>query len=85
MSTRMVLAVIALALLGVGAPEGIEKGTSVEGITEYVLDNGLRVLRIPRSISTNHHCKRDLPRRFEARELRRDSDGSSAGAPRLQR
>ena len=47
MSTRMVLAVIALALLGVGAPEGIEKGTSVEGITEYVLDNGLRVLLFP--------------------------------------
>ena len=47
MSTRMVLAVIALALLSVGAPEGIEKGTSVEGITEYVLDNGLRVLLFP--------------------------------------
>ena len=47
MGTRTVRAFVAVALLGMGAPRGIEKVTSVEGITEYVLDNGLRVLLFP--------------------------------------
>ncbi|MBV8816864.1 MAG: insulinase family protein, partial [Acidobacteriaceae bacterium] len=36
-----------VSLLGQTAPQGVEKVTSVEGITEYRLQNGLRVLLFP--------------------------------------
>jgi zinc protease len=42
-----VLALSALAALAQPLPQGVQKVTSVEGITEYSLPNGLRVLLFP--------------------------------------
>ena len=42
-----VFAVAGIAQTAVQLPKGITKVTSVEGITEYKLDNGLRVLLFP--------------------------------------
>jgi len=49
---RSVLAVAALAAVSLlpaqtGLPKGVRQGASVEGINEYLLDNGLRVLLFP--------------------------------------
>ena len=45
------LSLLLILLLSVNAwaklPKGVEKVTSVEGITEYKLDNGLQVLLFP--------------------------------------
>jgi zinc protease len=41
------LAAFALAQVAFGQPAGVKKVTSVEGITEYSLPNGLRVLLFP--------------------------------------
>src|SRR5690242_14973808 len=42
-----VLFVFALAAAGQGLPQGVQKVTSVEGITEYTLPDGLHVLLFP--------------------------------------
>src|ERR1700689_586278 len=49
MLRNMLIAVSALALSGSSQtlPPGVQKVTSVEGITEYSLPNGLRVLLFP--------------------------------------
>ncbi len=43
------------------AQSGVTKVTSVEGITEYRLDNGLRLLVFPGSFEAEHHGEYDLP------------------------
>ncbi len=42
-----VLALVALTAFSQQLPQGVRKVTSVEGITEYILPNGLRVLLFP--------------------------------------
>src|SRR6476646_11838083 len=42
-----VLALVAFTALSQQLPQGVRKVTSVEGITEYALPNGLRVLLFP--------------------------------------
>lgn len=45
---RLFLALlVALPVLVLAQPEGIEQVTSVEGIVEYRLDNGMKVLLMP--------------------------------------
>ena len=46
-ATALTLAIVAASTLGAQLPAGMKKGVSVEGITEYTLDNGLRVLVFP--------------------------------------
>ena len=48
-----------------------EKITTVEGITEYQLDNGLHLV-VSRPIDLQPHRESDRPRRLAARRLRRD-------------
>jgi zinc protease len=43
----LALSIVPIASLRAQIPNGIERVTSVEGITEYRLDNGLRVLLFP--------------------------------------
>jgi len=43
----LLIAASAAVCLGPAPPQGVSKVTSVEGITEYKLDNGLRVLLFP--------------------------------------
>src|SRR4051812_38969591 len=43
----VVIMVLASAVMTAGAESRITKGATVEGITEYQLDNGLRVLLYP--------------------------------------
>ncbi len=43
----MVTAAVHAPVIAQDLPEGITRGASVEGITEYTLDNGLRVLLFP--------------------------------------
>ena len=54
------------------APGKPEKVTSVEGITEYRLANGLRVLLFPDPTKPTDHRQHHLPGRLAQRELRRD-------------
>jgi len=46
-ASALVLSAAASSTLGAQLPAGMKKGASVEGITEYTLDNGLRVLLFP--------------------------------------
>lgn len=41
------MATLSLAAHAAGLPQGISKGASIEGVTEYTLENGLRVLLAP--------------------------------------
>src|SRR5699024_422295 len=43
----LVAILLALPVLAIAHPDGVEQVTSVEGITEYRLDNGLKVLLMP--------------------------------------
>ena len=65
-------------------PAGVERVTSVEGITEYRLANGLQGAAVPGSDEADHHGQHHLSRRLGARELRRDGHGAPARAPRVQ-
>ena len=60
------------------------KVASVEGITEYRLDNGLQVLLFPDSVASQGHRQPDGLRRLAARGLRRDGHGPPARAHGLQ-
>src|SRR5215469_9094093 len=42
-----VIAIMALSAFAQSLPQGVQKVTSVEGITEYALPNGLHVLLFP--------------------------------------
>ena len=58
LSRRLTLVVLALSLMSAGVnsqtlPAGIKKVTSVEGISEYTLPNGLRVLLFPDQTKQN--------------------------------
>ena len=48
----------------IALPQGVQRITSVEGITEYSLPNGLKVLLFTGSIKADHHCQHHLSRRF---------------------
>ena len=60
------------------------KVASVEGVTEYRLANGLRVLLVPDPSASNRHRARHLPRRLAPRGLRRERHGAPARAPAVQ-
>ena len=75
----------AAASFGQALPRGMEKVTSVEGITEYKLANGLRVLVFPDPSKSDDHGQHDLPGRVAAGGLRRARDGPPARAHGLQR
>src|SRR5213592_4450652 len=47
------LLLIAFAAFGQSLPQGVKQVTSVEGITEYALANGLHVLMFPDSSKPN--------------------------------
>ncbi len=61
-----------------GSRRAPERVTSVEGITEYRLANGLRVLLFPDPEQADHHGEHHLPGRLAPRELRRDRHGAPA-------
>ena len=65
-------------------PTRPKKVASVEGITEYRLDNGLRVLLFPDPTPSQGHRQPDGPGRLAARGLRRDGHGPPSGAHGLQ-
>ena len=75
---------VAAQLPGKHLPGTPAKVTEVEGITEYRLANGLRVLLFPDQSQAHHHGERHLPRRQPPRELRRDRHGAPARAPDVQ-
>jgi len=52
------------ATANIALPQGVQRITSVEGITEYSLPNGLKVLLFTGSIKADHHCQHHLSRRF---------------------
>ena len=66
------------------APAAPERVTSVEGITEYRLANGLRVLLFPDPSQADDHGEHHLPRRLAPRGLRRDRHGAPARAHGVQ-
>ncbi len=61
-----------------------EPVTSVEGITEYRLPNGLQRGALPGSDQADLHGERHLLRGQQARGLRRGGHGAPARAPALQ-
>ena len=66
-------------------PGGVERVTSVEGITEYRLtSNGLKVLLFPDPTKQTITVNVTYLVGLRARELRRDGHGAPARAPRLQ-
>ena len=72
---------------GAGAaalPPGVERVTSVEGITEYRLANGLKVLLFPDPTKQTITVNITYLVGSRARELRRNGHGAPAGAPRVQ-
>ena len=63
------IAFVSTAWVGPGAvaadlPDGVTKVASVEGITEYELDNGLRFLLFPDQSKQQDHCQHHLSRRL---------------------
>jgi zinc protease len=51
-------------------PKGVKKVASVEGITEYNLENGLKVLMFPDPSKANDHGECDLSGRISSRRIR---------------
>ena len=84
-ATLLVAGAAALALAAQAAlPPGVTQGPTVEGITEYTLANGLRVLLFPDATQADDDGQRHLPRRLAPRGLRRDRHGAPARAHGVQ-
>ena len=65
-------------------PTGVERITSVEGITEYRLANGLQVLLFPDQSKQTITVNVTVQGRLAPRGLRRDRHGPPARAPGVQ-
>ena len=74
----------AQATAAVALPKGVERVTSVEGITEYRLANGLQVLLFPDPSKPTITVNVTYLVGSRARELRRDRHGAPARAPGVQ-
>ena len=64
--------------------QGVERVTSVEGITEYRLAERPARAAVPGPVEADDHGQHHLPRRLAPRELRRDRHGAPARAPGVQ-
>ncbi len=65
-------------------PRGVAAGPSIEGISEYTLSNGLRVLLFPDATKPTVTVNLVYGVGLGARELRRDRHGPPAGAPAVK-
>ena len=86
---RFLLLVVSVVILSASSfaqnlPAGVQKVTSIEGITEYTFPNGLRVLLFPDNSKPKITVNVVYLCRLPQRRLRRNRHGAPAGAHGLQ-